>query len=167
MTLGDIVSKCECREKLAQLMSTWRRTDRPKFKQDCREASGETKLGIYFWARIGDYKEKEIFKFELDSYDRGPRSKVLSEFSRLKQCDVPGGILSHHQERVQEFLAGIRGSEPMSPSWPRAPLAEMSEQHVKEWVNLHQQFVDEWRTAAKGNLGPSDVVGIGGPRKGN
>ena len=104
MTLGDIVSKCECREKLAQLMSTWRRTDRPKFKQDCREASGETKLGIYFWARIGDYKEKEIFKFELDSYDRGPRSKVLSDFSRLKLGGVPEEILGPHQERIKQFL---------------------------------------------------------------
>jgi len=102
MRLDNIRSKCECPEKLDLLISCWRRIDDPKAKQDWRLAQ-DTEIGVYFCAEIR-YSEKVIFKFELESKDRGPRSKVLSDFSRLKLGGVPEEILGPHQERIKQFL---------------------------------------------------------------
>ena len=117
MRLDNIRSKCECPEKLDQLIRCWR-NNKPKSKQDWEVARDTEIGGLYFWAQIGGYTERKIFKFELDSIDRGPRSKVHSDLSRLKLGGVPEEILGPHQERIKQFLKGVRGAEPTSESYP-------------------------------------------------
>jgi len=107
-----------------------------------------TSRGVAFRARITTRGRLNMFRVENCASDRAikrggvvwPRDVVVAFFKGLREHGLDNDLLDIYRDRIRVFP----GFEPQGDYTASAPLAEMSQQDIDDFIKLHQNLVEQW-----------------------
>ena len=145
-TLLEFYDKFESQESRKNWSSL-----RKQWEQDLGNNIGEvTSIGVSFQARIRTRGRPNMFRVENRASDRAikrggvryPHDVVVAFFDGLRNNGLDKDLLDIYREQIRVFP----GFELQGPCYTAsAPLAEMSQKDIDDFIKLHQNLVERWR----------------------